>query len=82
MQMDVQERCARHLHASFQGTFDVLQVIEPACTEKIHNQVGPGKTNAITLDEEVLPVVVMRNVRIVFVRYMRSYTMIFLLGGA
>jgi hypothetical protein len=60
----------------------VLQVIEPSGAEKVHDQVGTGEPNAIALDEEVLPVVVMRNVRMVFVRYMRSYTMIFLLGGA
>jgi hypothetical protein len=35
--------------------------------------VGSGKPNAIALDEEVLPILV---------RHMRSYTMIFLLGGA
>jgi hypothetical protein len=51
----------------------VLDVIEPSGTEKIHQEVGPGEPNAIALDEEVLPI---------FVRYKRSYTMIFLLGGA
>jgi hypothetical protein len=61
---------------------DVLNIIEPSGAEKVHDQVGPGEPNAIALDEEVLPVVVMRNVRMVFVRHMRSYTMIFLLGGA
>jgi hypothetical protein len=59
----------------------VLQVIEPSGAEKIHDQVGSGEPNAIALDEKVLPVV-MRNLRMVFVRHMRSYTMIFLLGGA
>ena len=59
----------------------MLQVIEPSGAEKVHDKVGPGEPNAIALDEEVLPVV-MRNLRIVFVRYMRSYTTIFLLGGA
>ncbi len=81
MQVDVQERCARHLHASRQGTLDVLQIIEPSGAEKVHDQVGPGEPNAIALDEKVLPVV-MRNLRMVFVRYMRRHTMIFLLGGA
>jgi hypothetical protein len=73
MQVDVQERCARHLHAFLQGTLDVLEIIETACAEEIHDEVGPGEPNAIALDEEVLPI---------FVRHWRSYTMIFLLGGA
>jgi hypothetical protein len=51
----------------------VLQVIEPSGAEKVHDQVGPGEPNAIALDEEVFPI---------FVRHVRSYTMIFLLGGA
>jgi hypothetical protein len=82
MQVDVQERRTRHLHASRQGTLDVLQIIEPSGAEKVHDQVSPGEPNAIALDEEVLPVFV-PYVGTIFVRYMRSNTtMIFLLGGA
>ena len=71
-----------HLHASSQGTLDVLQIIEPSGAEKVHDQVGPGEPNAIALDEEVLPVFV-PYLGTIFVRHMRSNTtMIFLLGGA
>jgi hypothetical protein len=35
--------------------------------------VGSSEPNAIALDEEILPI---------FVRYSRSFTTIFLLGGA
>ena len=82
MQVDVQERCARHLHASLERALDVLQIIEPSGAEQIHDEVGAGEPNAIALDEEVLPVFV-PDLGTVFVRYMRSNTtMIFLLGGA
>ena len=61
----------------------MLQIIKPSGAEQIHDQVGAGEPNAIALDEEVLPVF-MRHLRImsIFVRYMRSNTTIFLLGGA
>ncbi|WP_424957317.1 hypothetical protein [Hyphomicrobium sp. 1Nfss2.1] len=52
--------------------------------------MGSCKALPVSLDEKVFPVVVtrnlrvtvMRNLRMVFVRYRRSYTTIFLLGGA
>ena len=82
MQVDVQERRARYLHASLERALDVLQVIEPSGAKQVHDEVGAGKPNAIALDEKVLPVFV-PHVGTVFVRYMRSNTtMIFLLGGA
>ena len=81
MQMDVQQGCARYLHAPLERRLDVLEIIETTGTEQIHDEVGAGEAHPVALDEEVLPVVV-RNLRIVFVRYMRSYTTIFLLGGA
>jgi hypothetical protein len=62
MQVDVQERCACHLHASRERTLDVLQIIEPSGAEQVHDKVGAGEPNAIALDEKVLPVFV-RNVR-------------------
>ncbi|MBC7830392.1 MAG: hypothetical protein H7Y62_00030, partial [Hyphomicrobium sp.] len=46
-----------------------------------HQKVGAGIAQPVALDEKVLPVV-MRNLRMVFVNYVRSYTTIFLLGGA
>jgi hypothetical protein len=58
MQVDVQERCACSLYASLQGVFDVLDIIETARAEKVHDEVGPGEPNAFALDEEVLPILV------------------------
>ena len=64
---------------------DVLDIIKTAGTEQIHQQVGAGIAQPVALDEKVLPVFMghLRGIMsILFVRYMRSNTTIFLLGGA
>ena len=81
MQMDVQQGCARYLHAPLERALDVLDIIQTTGTEQVHQKVGAGIAQPVALDEKVLPVV-MRNLRIVFVRHLRSNTTIFLLGGA
>ena len=73
MQMDVQQRCARHFHATLQRLFDVLEIVKPLGAEQVDDEMGAGVAMPIALDEVVFPVVV---------RYVRGLTMIFLLGGA
>jgi hypothetical protein len=51
----------------------MLEVIKPPGSKQIDDQVGPGISNAFTLDEVVFTVF--------RVRYTRRF-MIFLLGGA
>lgn len=81
MQVKVQQGCTRCLRAPLQRCLDVLEIVEPSSTEQVHDEVGSCEALPVSLDEEVFPVV-MRNLRMVFVRYRRSYTTIFLLGGA
>src|SRR3972149_2180944 len=54
MQMDVQQGCARYLHASLERALDVLDIIKAAGTEQIHQKVGAGIAHPVALDEEVL----------------------------
>jgi hypothetical protein len=89
VEVDMQQGCARYLHAPLERCFNVLDFIKAAGTEQIHQKVGAGIAHPVALDEVVLPVVMrnlrivgVREVRTVFVRHWRSYTTIFLLGGA
>ena len=40
MQMDMQQGCARYLHASLERALDVLDIIKAAGTEQIHQTGG------------------------------------------
>lgn len=73
VQVSVQQSCPGRLNATLQRVLDVLEIIETASPEQVHQKVGTRAALPVTLDEVVLPV---------FVRYRRSYTTIFLLGGA
>ena len=73
MQVDMQQRCTRHLNAAFQRLFDVLEIVKPLGAEQVDDEMGAGVAMSISFDEVVFPVVV---------RTMRGLTMIFLLGGA
>ena len=73
MQMDVQQACARHVHATLQRLFDVLEIVKPLGAEQVYDEMGARTSNPIAFYEVVFPVVV---------RNMRGLTMIFLLGGA
>jgi hypothetical protein len=73
MQVDVQQRCTRHLNAAFQRLFDVLEIVKPLGAEQVDDEMGAGVAMPIPFYEIVFPVVV---------RTMRGLTMIFLLGGA
>ena len=73
MQVNMQQRSASYFNTTLQRAFDVLEIIKPPSTHQIYEKVVPGKSNAVALDEEVVSL---------NVRYVRSLTMIFLLGGA
>jgi hypothetical protein len=90
VKVNVEQGCTRCPRAPSERCIDVLEIIEPSSAEQVHQKVGACEALPVTLDEEVFPVVVtrnlrvtvMRNVRMDFVRYRRSNTTIFLLGGA
>jgi hypothetical protein len=73
MQVDVEQRRARHFHAPLQRLSDVLEIVKPPSAVQVYEQMSARITDPISLDEVVLPVVG---------RYERGLTMIFLLGGA
>ena len=58
MQMDVQQRRARHFHATLQRLLNVLEIIKPLGAKQIYDQMGARISNAIAFDEVVLPVFV------------------------
>ena len=71
--MDVQQGCARRLHAPPQRLFDVLEIVKPLSAIQIHDEMGARTSNPIAFYEDVFPQLG---------RYKRALTMIFLLGGA
>ena len=74
MQVNVQQRSACGFDTTLKRLLDMLEVIKPPGSKQIYDQMGPGISNAFTLDEVVLT--------IFRLRYTRRFSMIFLLGGA
>jgi hypothetical protein len=71
--MDVQKGGACHLHASPERMLDVLQVVEPFCSNEIDDQMNARVANPITLTEKVLASLLLRGAPV---------KLFFRLGGA
>ena len=54
MQMDVQERCARRLHALPQRLLDVVEFVEPLRPNQIDKEMSSGVADSVSLTEKIL----------------------------
>jgi hypothetical protein len=55
VQMDMQERRARCVHASTQGRLDMIDIVEPPGLIEVHDEVRAGAPHAISRDEMIVP---------------------------
>jgi hypothetical protein len=74
VKVHVEERCACNIDTALQRRLDVLQVIETLGAKQVDDEVRSRKPHAITINKEVLTVLMLRDVR--------GFVSIFLLGGA
>jgi len=54
MEVDVQERCLRHLDATPERRLDMREIVQTARADQVDDQMRAGKALAVALDEEVL----------------------------
>lgn len=85
----MQQRCACDFRTTLKRTLHMLEIIKPTGTKQIDDQMVTGKANAFAFDKEVFPIFVLSNAMggvplnlNRMLRYVRSFTIFFLLGGA